>query len=100
MAPLDDSDGFEALRARNQVLLSDLVSIDLDLAHTFLEMAKGTDNPEHEQRTVAYARNALEAVRRLFCWVENPDWLNGFEKRADELQTAIRAAERDRAPTG
>jgi hypothetical protein len=102
MDSADPFSGSETGHEKNQEVLSTLLSTDLELAYTFLEVAQVTGDSDHRSATIEHAKNALDAIRKLFRLVEDPGARRGFEKRAGKLQTAINQVEkaREKLPVG
>jgi hypothetical protein len=80
------------LHGQNQEVLTALLSTDLELAHTFLEIAETTDDSEHRAASFAHAKNAVESLRTLFRWIEDPVTRKRFETRADKLELELKRA--------
>ena len=74
------------LHSRNQGLLSELLSTDLKLVVTFMDFAGVTHDPDHQRAIRRHIAVALESIRRLSRWVEDPGARPGFAERADELE--------------
>ena len=85
------------LGERHQEVLTSLLSTDLELAYTFLEVAEVTNDPEHRAASFEHAKTAVSSIRSLFRWIEDADTRRHFEHRADKLETAIH---RTQGPAG
>ena len=78
---------FLASKERNQRALIDFLNLDLDLAVTFLEMAKSETGlePEHSDEALGKARIALQSIRQFQGRIEDPMEWQRIQDRADEL---------------
>ena len=80
------------LIAQSQAKLADLLSIDLDLAFTFLETAAITTEPERPEELIEKATRALESIRYFLPRLHDPQTREEIEARAEELEKAIAKA--------
>jgi hypothetical protein len=76
-----------------QRALVGFLQADLDLALTFVEIAKAeATNPGRSQSLINKARRALKEVRHLNGRVQDPAMRQDIHARANELEKALREA--------
>jgi hypothetical protein len=89
--PQPTPDPFGALKAQTQLTLIDFLHVDMDLAFTFLQIARtaGKRNPERRKASLENARAALQAIRRLQGRIIDRRECAKINVRANELETAL-----------
>jgi hypothetical protein len=90
----DDSpdDRIKNLRATSQATLIDLLTIDVNLAFTFLETGDITGAPGRRTELIDKADTALESIRRFLPRIEDPKTYQAILERTNQLEAAIRDA--------
>ena len=78
--------------ARSQKLLCDFLTVDLDIAFTFLNIARPTSDPEHRKSALEKTKIALRSIRVFLERVQTPYSRMNFTKRADDLEKALSQA--------
>ncbi len=80
---------FESLRAQSQKLLIELLTADVGIAFTFLEIAKTTGDPDHSRSALGNARTALASIRHLGQRIDNAAEWQRIGARTNELEQAL-----------
>jgi hypothetical protein len=84
-------DSLATLTARTQKALIDFLSVDLDLAFTFLQTAEieADSDPVHCKAAFQKALVALGAIRQFQERIEDPQERQKIHDRTDELEAAL-----------
>lgn len=80
---------WEQQLARSQALLLEFLSLDLDLAITYIDTARATTDLRQSRRFIGYAWSALETVRFLASRIEKPDARESIQGRVKEVEEAL-----------
>lgn len=87
---------WEQLKERNQATLTQFLETDISAAFTLLETATLASMEKHADHAISAlekAQEALAAVRRLSRHIENRESMDRIQKRAGDLEEAIRRFE-------
>jgi hypothetical protein len=79
----------DAARERNQVALLDFLLADLDIADTFLDLAKHETDPAHASLVLSRSETALEAIRRFLPRVGDPQSAADIKARVSRLAARL-----------
>ena len=87
------ADRYAGLQARTQRALIEFLSVDLDLALTFLQTAKIEADSDFAHCAAAFnkARIALVSIRHFQGRIQDPAEWQKIHDRANELQAALNA---------
>jgi hypothetical protein len=85
--PKREPDTFAALKTRTQETLIEFLDADLDLAFTFLEIAR--NETDHHEATIDKVRTALESIHRFQSRVEDPEARERIQNRAAKLEAEL-----------
>ena len=82
-------EGIRREREKSQAALIAFLTTVLNLAHTFLKIARTEIDisPDHSKSAVAKARDALRAIRRFQMHVEDPVVSVNIRSKAEALFT-------------
>src|ERR1051326_6964075 len=86
----------EALRAKNQAVLAEFLSTEIELGFTLLQTAKieADSDRDHARSALTVAKEALSSLRRFENRIEDPTASADLQSRADQLESAIAAFSR------
>jgi hypothetical protein len=89
MQPDNGQTLLDTARERNQRALVDFLMADLEMADTFLDLAKGETDPAHASFMVARSNTALEAIRHFLPRVGDPQSAADIEARVSSLAARL-----------
>lgn len=81
---------FPELAAENQRALVRFLTVDLETAFTFLDVAATTESEAHAQQAISNADLALQAVLKFAERVQERALRSRLLTRADQLRSAIK----------
>ena len=80
---------WEQQLAKSQALLFEFLSLDLDLAITFIDTARATSDARRSYRFIGNAWRMLETVRFLTGRIEDDERRESIRARVKELEDAL-----------